>query len=257
MLENIIILLVGVLVGAINAIAGGGMLIGFPVLLATGMPPIVANATSYLVVQPGNIAALITYRDYLRKIPRQYLFLLVPTVFGAVVGTHLLRNTSPDEFASFIPLLIVFAVLLFAYQPFLYRYLHKHIHGSPMLRRRVKPLFLVGIAMIPLSIYGGYFGAGFGFIMLAFLGFTRLHEHIHRMNALKVVTVSVLTFVSLLLLLGSGLIDWRHGLIMATGNLAGGYFGARQSKKISGHAIRVFIVCIGFATATYLAFRSY
>jgi uncharacterized membrane protein YfcA len=257
MLNDILLLGAGFLVGAMNAIAGGGMLLGFPVLLFTGISPLVANATTCLIVLPGNIAAAFSYHKYLRRVPNRYLLLIVPTVIGGAIGTYLLRNTSSDDFEKLIPGLILFAVVLFAFQPFLYNYLQKHIHGPERLRRRIRPLVVVGLAMIPLSIYGGYFGAGFGFIMLAFLGFTHLHEHIHRMNALKNITVIFLSLVSLISLYGSGLIDWRHGLVMASGNLVGGYVGAVSTQKISSHSLRILIIGIGVIAVIYLAFRSY
>lgn len=257
MLQDTLLFLVGILVGGMNAIAGGGMLIGFPALLATGMPALAANATSYLVVMPGNIAAAFGFRKYLKRISRRYLLLIIPTVLGAAIGTLLLRNTSHDKFAEFIPWLIIFAVALFAFQPFLYKYLHKHLHGPVAFRQKIGPLFIVGLAVFPLSIYGGYFGAGFGFIMLSFLGFTKLHNHIHRMNALKNICVIFVSTTSLTLLIGSGLINWRYGLIMGAGNLIGGYYGALASQKVSGHAIRVFIIFVGVITAAYLGLRSY
>lgn len=256
-MHDIILFLVGIVVGAMNAIAGGGMLLGFPVLLATGMPALAANATSYLVVQPGNIAAAFGYRKYLKRVPRNYLLLLIPAVAGGAFGSFLLRHTSPDNFEKFVPWLILFAVALFAYQPFLYKYLHDHLHGAARLRRRVKPLVVVGLAMIPLSVYGGYFGAGFGFIMLSFLGFTHLHDHIHRMNALKNISVIFLTFTSLVCLSGAHLIDWRHGLVMAGGNLIGGYSGSVGAQKVPSHVLRIAVIIIGLGAATYLGLRSY
>ncbi|MGH7241275.1 MAG: sulfite exporter TauE/SafE family protein, partial [Candidatus Saccharimonadales bacterium] len=122
MLKDILLLGTGFIVGAMNAIAGGGMLLGFPVLLAIGMPALTANATTYLIVLPGNLAAAIGYRKYLQRVPRHYLLLLIPTVLGGALGTYFLRHTAPGDFAKIVPLLIVFAVALFAYQPFLYKY---------------------------------------------------------------------------------------------------------------------------------------
>lgn len=255
--HDIILLAVGILVGAMNAIAGGGMLIGFPVLLAVGLPPIVANATTGLIVLPGNLAALVGYRKYLRRVPPVYLWLVVPVIFGAAIGTVLLRNTSSRVFANIVPELIILAVALFALQPFLYGYLHKNIHTPPKLRRYVRPLLLTGLAILPVAVYGGYFGAGFGFIMLSFLGFTGLHEHIHRMNALKTVMTTGVAITALVTLWTSGLIDWHHGLVMAAGNLVGGYYGAVGTQKVSSHVIRIFIVAVGLVTATYLALRTY
>jgi len=257
MLHDIILFSVGTLVGAMNAIAGGGMLIGFPAMLAVGIPPIVANATTGLIVLPGNLASLIGYRKYLRRVPRQYLWLIVPVMLGAAIGTHLLRNTSSRSFADIVPELILFAVILFAFQPFLYRYLHQHIHGPVRFRKYVRPLFFIGLAILPVAIYGGYFGAGLGFIMLSFLSFTGLHEHIHRMNALKLVMTTSVAVTVLVTLWTSGLIDWRHGIVMGAGTLLGGYVGTVGTQKVSTHAIRIFIVAIGLVSVAYLGLRSY
>jgi len=255
-MTDLILFLVGIVVGCMNAVAGGGMLVGFPVMLALGIPAITANATSNLIVLPGNAAAAFGYRKYLRKVPRAYLWLLVPTALGAIVGTSLLEQTSPARFERMIPILILFAVLLFAFQPFLHNQLHQHLHGSKRLRKQLKPLFIVGFAMFPLSIYGGFFGAGFGFIMLAFLGFTRLHDHIHRMNALKCVTTTVLSLTALLSLLDSGYIDWKHGLIMGAGGIIGSYASARSIQKVSPHVIRIIVIVIGLSAAIFLGISS-
>src|SRR5487761_1839802 len=185
MLHDLILFIAGIIVGIMNAIAGGGMLIGFPITLALGIPALVANVTSNLVVLPGNISATYSYRRYLRKVPRQYLLLLIPASIGAAFGAILLKHTSFSSFNHVIPWLILFAVILFTFQPFLYKLVNNHLHGSKRSRSSNKPLIIVGVAILPLSVYGGYFGAGLGFIMLAFLGFTRLHDHIHRINALK------------------------------------------------------------------------
>lgn len=257
MATDIFLFLVGIAVGAVNAIAGGGGLLAFPALLAVGVPPIMANATNNIAILPGAMSAVYEYRKYLRRVPKQYLYLLIPAVIGGFIGAYLLRHTSPEEFAKFVPWLLIFAVTLFAYQPFLYKYIHDHIHASHRRRNQLNPIFWVALAMLPLSIYGGYFGAGFGFIMLAFLGFTKLHDHIHRMNALKSLAGIAVSISALTMLLGHGLIDWRHGLVMAAGNLIGGYYAAKSSQHISTHALRVGIVIAGICAAVYLALRSY
>ena len=146
--------------------------------------------------------------------------------------------------------------MLFAFQPALYSQLHQHLHG-PKKKKSLKPLLTIGLAVFPLSIYGGYFGAGFGFIMLAFLGFTKLHDHIHRMNALKNITTVCIAGTSLLVLFGAHLIDWHHGLVMGSGCLFGGYYGAVLTQKVPSHVIRIFVIIVGLVTATYLGLRSY
>ncbi len=255
-MHEIILFLVGIVVGAMNAIAGGGMLLGFPVLLATGMPALVANATSNIIILPGQISSAYGYRKYLRRIPPKYLLLAIPCTIGALIGSYILRHTSFDHFEKLVPGLIIFAIALFTFQPFLHQHVHRHLHGPIKHRQRLQPLLLIGLALLPLSIYGGYFGAGFGFIMLAFLGFTKLHE-IHQMNALKNVMAICIAAASIAVLFSAHLIDWRYGLFMAAGNLVGGYAGAVGAQKVSSHAIRIAVITMGVCTATYLLFRSY
>lgn len=253
MLQDIGLFLAGIIVGAMNAIAGGGILFGFPVMLATGLSPLVANATSNIVVLPGSLASAYGYRKYLRKVPRQYIFLLVPCLIGAIIGALILRHTPTSKFDSMVPCLIIFAVLLFAFQPFLHHHLHMHMKSK---RKAFQPLALIAVALLPVAIYGGYFGAGFGFIMLAFLGFTKLHD-IHKMNSLKNLASATISCASLICLFSAHLIDWRTGIIMAVGASLGGYYGARLAQKTSTHAVRIIVIIIGLSTAVYLGFRTY
>ena len=174
----------GIITGIMNAIAGGGGLLTFPILLATGMPALAANATNNISVLPGQFASIYSYRKYLMRIPKRYTLLAIPCFIGAVIGALILRNTASDNFEKLVPGLIAFAVVMFIFQPFLHQHLNVSLHGPKKQRNRWQSLFLLSLAMMPISIYGGYFGAGFGFIMLAFLGFTKLN-HMHEINALK------------------------------------------------------------------------
>lgn len=253
MVQDILLFLVGIVVGSMNAIAGGGMLLGFPVLLAAGLPPLTANVTSNIVVLPGSLSSAYGYRKYLRKINRRYLLLLLPCLVGASAGALILRNTSSTDFQRLVPLLILFAVVLFAFQPFLHHHLHRHIKGK---RKAIKPLLIISLALLPVAVYGGYFGAGFGFIMLAFLGFTKLHE-MHQMQGIKNLGGAVVSLASLICLFSTGLIDWHHGLVMAAGALIGGYYGALLTQKIPSHTIRIIVIVIGLITASYLGLRTY
>lgn len=253
MLHDVILFLVGIVVGVMNAIAGGGMLLGFPVLLAFGMSPLAANITSSLVILPGSLTSAYGYRKYLRKVHKRYLLLLIPCVIGAAIGAVILRYTPSDRFQEIVPALVGFAVVLFAFQPIMRAHLHRHIRG---VRKSSDSLFVVSIALLPAAVYGGYFGAGFGFVMLAFLGFTKLHE-IHTMTALKNLATSSIAFVSLLCLYSTGLINWHLGLVMAAGCTIGGYYGSLLTQKVSSHALRIAVVIIGIGTAGYLALRSY
>lgn len=250
-MENeIILLLIGIVVGAANAIAGGGMLLGLPMMIAIGIPPIIASATGVLVTSPGQLASAVAYWKYLSRVPIRYAWLLVPVVIGSAVGSILLRHTSPEHFARLVPILMFFGVALFAVQPLIHLHLHRHI------KRRAKsyrPLIILGLAILPVSFYGGYFGAGFGFLMLASLSFTNLTDT-HMMNSMKNVSAVFLSITSLFCLFGSYLIDWKIGGLMAVGSVIGGYFGARWALRIPGQWLRAGIIAAGLLAVFYLGY---
>ncbi|MEJ0072500.1 MAG: sulfite exporter TauE/SafE family protein [Candidatus Saccharibacteria bacterium] len=251
--KDIALLLAGFVVGAMNAIAGGGMLVGFPVLIALGVPPLMANATGSVVTWPGQVTSAIGYWKYLKRVPLRYALFIFPVVTGAALGALTLRNTSAHDFTSIVPELVLFGVLLFAFQPFLHFHLHLHVKG---IRRSWLPMVLIGFIMLPLSFYGGFFGAGYGFIMLGLLGFTNMPDT-HMMNAMKNVSAIFLSGTSILCLYSSHLIQWRTGLVMAAGATIGGYCGARSAQKVSSHWLRITIIAIGLSAVVYLALRQY
>ncbi len=251
--KDIVLVLVGFVVGVMNAIAGGGMLVGFPVLIALGIPPITANATGMVVTAPGQLASALGYWKYLRRVPMRYAWLLVPAVIGAAAGSLTLRNTSPHDFARIVPVLVLFGVALFAFQPLLHFHLHKHLEKRT---KRMLPLLMLGLAMIPLCFYGGYFGAGYGFLMLAFLGFASVPDT-HMINAMKNVSAIFVSGTSMICLYSSHLIHWRVGMIAGAGAVIGGFLGARGAQKVSSYWLRICIVVIGVAAVIYLALQQY
>jgi uncharacterized membrane protein YfcA len=251
--KDIIILFVGMIVGAMNAIAGGGMLIGFPVLLSLGVPPLVANVTANIITPPGQLAAVFAYRNYLRKVPRRYVLILPFVALGALAGALTLRAMPSNNFAEMVPVLILFGVALFAFQPSLHLHLHSHLHGR---KKNLLPILLIGVALLPITFYGGFFGAGYGFIMLAFLGLGKVHE-VHMLAAMKNVSAILVSLISLAVLYSTGLIDWHIGLVMAVGTTIGGYLGARAAKRVSSYWLRVAVIVIGLAAAAHLGLKNY
>ena len=251
--KDIIILFVGMIVGAMNAIAGGGMLIGFPVLLSLGVPPLVANVTANIITPPGQLAAVFAYRNYLRKVPRRYVLILPFVALGALAGALTLRAMPSNNFAEMVPVLILFGVALFAFQPSLHLHLHSHLHGR---KKNLLPILLIGVALLPITFYGGFFGAGYGFIMLAFLGLGKVHE-VHMLAAMKNVSAILVSLISLAVLYSTGLIDWHIGLVMAAGTTIGGYLGARAAKRVSSYWLRVAVIVIGLAAAAHLGLKNY
>lgn len=255
-MQELLLFFVGIVVGSMNAIAGGGMLVGFPILLATGMPALIVNATTSVIVLPGQLTAAYGYRNYLTKIPQRYLILAVPCGLGAAIGTYFLIHTSIADYQKLVPLMILIAVTLFAFQPYLHKQMHRHIHGPKTYRAKWQPLLLMCLAFFPVAIYGGYFGAGVGFIMLAFLGFTKVHE-IHRMTALKNMILFSVAFTNFLILAGTHFIDWHRGLPMAAGTTVGGYIGARGAQRVPSHAVRAVVILIGIVAVGYLGITTY
>lgn len=249
--KDIALLLTGVVVGAMNAIAGGGMLLGFPAMVALGIPPLVANVTANAIMPPGTAVAVGAYRSYLRRIPWRYAWLLVPVAIGAIAGALTLRGTDASQFTELVPWLVLAGVVLFAFQPIIHLRLHHHLHKN---RGGNWTLVLLGLGILPASFYGGYFGAGYGFMMLAFLGMGKVHE-IHILTAMKNVSSLVVSVLCLLLLADTGLVDWRVAAIMAVGATAGGYLGAVIGKRIAAKTLRVFIIVTGLAAAAWLALQ--
>lgn len=252
-MTDLILLLTGFVIGAMNAVAGGGMLVGFPILVALGIPPLTANASSAIITGPGQLASAWGYRNYLKRVPWKFALLLIPMVIGAVIGTVILRHTSSDDFVDVVPLLVLFGVVLFAFQPLMHFHLRQNLHGK---HRSLVPIFLIAIALVPVSIYGGYFGAGFGFILLAFLGFAHVPD-IHMINDMKNVGGVVLALTSMICLHSSGLIDWRVGAIAGVGAVIGGYSGARFSQRLSSHWLRIIVIVIGLGAVVYLGLQRY
>ena len=238
------------LAGLVNSVAGGGIMVVFPALLAIGFTPITANATSNLISWPGALSSAYGYRQHLRKLPAKYLLLLVPCFVGAVIGAFLLEKTDNQQFAQLIPYLVLGAVLLFIFQPFL----HYHLEANFQAHRNA-PLLVIGLALLPMAIYGGYFGAGFGFMMLAFLSFTRI-TNIFQINGLKNLASATITLVCTIYFGATGLINWHYGPVMIGGSLLGGYFGARWSQKVNPRLVHGFIVVLGLCVAAYLFLKS-
>ncbi|HET8709716.1 MAG TPA: sulfite exporter TauE/SafE family protein [Candidatus Saccharimonadales bacterium] len=249
-----ILFLFGLAVGVMNAVAGGGGLVGFPALISIGgLTAIAANATGYLVMLPGQLASAIGYRKFIRSVPKYYALLLIPCMTGAAIGSLILRHTTNQHFGDLVPWLILLAVGLFAFQPFLQAHIHRH------LTRRIKhvrPLALIALILFLLSIYGGYFGPGFGFVLLAFLSFTRLNQ-LHQMNGLKNIAAVAMAATSIAILANANYIDWHAGIIMAAGSTIGGYAGAHFVQKVPSHLSRYIVIAIGIIAAAHLALRNY
>ena len=231
--------------GAINSVAGGGTLVTFPALLWVGLPENVANATSTAALWPGALGGVWGYRRELRDSDRRLYALAVPSVVGGVLGAILLQVTPNDTFKRLVPFLILFATVLFMSQDVIQRRFNltaAHARRSHWLSWTM--LFQFGVA-----VYGGYFGAGIGILMLAALSLMGLTD-IHRMNAVKnLLAACINCLAGLYLLFFSGLVVPRDALIMAVGAIAGGVGGAGLARRLGRTAVRRLVIGIGFVAA--------
>ncbi len=256
MLEWLVLLTAGFVGGVLNAIAGGGSFIIYPILLSLGVAPVSANASTSLIVLPGQASSALGYRRYIRKLPKSYYLLLIPCCLGAILGAVLLARTPDAAFECIVPWFIIGATVLFGLQG----RVHHWLYGARQRRLRQKYgagiIVLLLVAMFGLSVYGGYFGAGFGIMMLAFLGLTKL-TNIHQMNGLKNIIGTILTTVVASYFAMEGLIAWHVLPLLIIGNVAGGWIGATYSEKLPVSLIRGFIVVVGLILAAVLFIRAY
>ncbi len=252
------VFLVSVLGGGINAIAGGGTLLTFPALVGLGVPALTANATSTVALWPGALSSMWGYRGELRGARAWVLRLTLPSIAGGVLGAWLLLRTPPDRFAIIVPFLVLGATLLFLGQAPLMRRLRRS--AAPAATEvpdgrdpEVAPWpFLAG--QFAIGVYGGYFGAGVGILMLAALGMMGF-TNIHRMNGLKNWGAICMNVVAAAIFALSGIVDWPVALAMIAGGLLGGYAGSRMAQRVSQQRVRHAIVAIGLASFLFLLFR--
>lgn len=245
----IVLLGAGLVAGLVNAVAGGGALLVYPLLLSLGIPPIVANASTTLTLWPGALSSAYGYKKYIKKIPKRYFWLLLPSAVGGIIGAVILRKTSNHNFATIAPWLIILGVVLIGIQPIIHKRLTKK--KKKLKKTSALNLVLVAIPLFGMAIYGGYFGAGFGIVMLALLGFTKLSD-IHQMNGLKNLSGASINFVASIYFIYYGLINWHYIPILLVGSVIGGYFGATYSNKLPASLIRKIIIVIGVGVAVYL-----
>src|SRR5215475_1719651 len=236
------------LAGAINSVAGGGTLVSFPTLVWLGLNSVGANATSTVAIWPGTVGSVWGYRRELRKTEPRFRLLIVPSLIGGLLGALLLRYTPTSTFDKLVPFLILFATLLFMAQEVIQRKLKtaeiaKH-HSTKWLVGALLFQFVVGI-------YGGYFGAGIGILMLAALSILGLTD-IHEMNSLKVVFGGSINGIASLYFIWAGMVYWPYALVMVAGAIAGGYGGAGLARKLGRTAVRRLVIAIGFGMAISL-----
>lgn len=261
--------------GVINSVAGGGTLLTFPALVAVltaahgENAQAWANATSTVALLPGSLAGAWGYRKEYAEARSFALKLLPPSVLGGLVGS-LLVVLFPKAFGPLVPWLILSAAVLFLLQQPLNRFLAKRreaaansggdlrqgIKLEPIREARRRQLVFIIAFQFLVAVYGGYFGAGIGILMLTALGFMGL-TNIHHANGVKTLLASVINGVTVVVFVAGGLIDWPIAGVMAAAAIAGGYTGARVARRLPAGYVRWVVIVIGFTLAGYYLWKQF
>lgn len=248
-LSFFVLFLAAFVAGAINSVAGGGTLLTFPALLSIGVLPIAANATSTVALVPGSFAAFHGYRDEMKDSRREVLWFAVPSLIGGVIGALFVNRVGDRAFSKAVPWLIFSATALFAVQPLVKRWVERAGPHDPVRRAPATILFQLFVA-----IYGGFFGAGMGILMLAALGFLGVRG-IHRMNGVKNLAAVCINGVAAITFALLGRVQWPLAAVMAVGAILGGYLGAGVAKKLGETNVRRLVIAIGAAIGLLMLVR--
>jgi uncharacterized membrane protein YfcA len=237
----------GIFAGTINTVVGSGTLVTFPVLLAVGYGPVVANVSNTVGLVPGSISGAIGYRRELAGQRARIVRLGSASLLGGIAGAVLLLTLPSSAFEAIVPVLIVIALLLVVFQPRLSRALaerrtHTRPHGGPLLWSGI---FGTGV-------YGGYFGAAQGIILLALMGIAIPDEDLQRLNALKNVLAAIVNGVAAVIFVFAADVAWLPALLLAAGAAIGGQLGAKVGKRLSPALLRGVIVVVGVAAIVQL-----
>jgi uncharacterized membrane protein YfcA len=251
-----LVVLAAMIAGIMNSVAGAGTLVTFPALIAAGIPAVDANATSTVALVPGAFGSMVGYRKHIEGSRLWALGFALPSLLGGGVGAWLLLITPAERFKLMVPYLVLGATFLFLIQRPSMRWLRRWRFGAESLEPRAEspehdialtstrpPRSVIAYQFL-VSVYGGYFGAGVGILMLAALGFMGL-GNIHRMNGLKNFGGFCMNFVAAVMFSFTTLVHWPVALAMAGGAVTGGYIGSRTAQKLPPTLVRAVIIGIG------------
>lgn len=243
-LSIVTLFVAGACSGAINAVAGGGTFITFAALSFAGVTPVMANATSSIAQFPGYVTSTIAYRDEIAHTLRTAVGLAILSAVGALAGAFILLALDNAQFRVLVPWLLLAATALFAAGPWLKpkRADGEHVAVLGPVSGR--------IVQFATALYGGFFGAGMGVMMLATLGLTQPGDY-HRLNALKNLLSIVIAAVAIVVFVGGGLIAWQEAVVMVPAVAVGGYSGVYLARRVPQTALRGFVILIGLVLAAY------
>ena len=249
--------------GAVNALAGGGTLLTFPALFAALTPnfnaaaAVMANGTSTVALAPASLGSSWGFRREVAKVRRWLALLIVPSLIGGLAGALLASKLSPKYFNLLVPWLILTAAILFTLQPLLSK-LRSAAANPAQPAQPPSGWTVAGIVGFQLlvALYGGYFGAGIGILMLTSLGFLGLAD-IHEMNALKNVLASCINLTAAAVFIFDGRVVWHLALMMTACSILGGYLAARWGRKLKPAYVRALVIGIGFSLAAFYFWRQW
>lgn len=253
-ITNLILLCASALLaGIVNSVAGGGTLLTFPVLVFTLGSSVGANATSTTCLFPGSLAAAWGYRRELKEQRKWIMPLLIPSLIGGLLGTWLVVSQPEKVFEQLVPWLILIATALFLLQPMITKWT-----GVGQPHQQPSPMVLAGIIgfQFLVALYGGYFGAGIGILMLSSLALMGVGD-IHRMNALKSLFASAINGMSVVLFVGYGEVDWKFAVPMIVSAVVGGFVGASVARRLNKNVVRYSVIAIGLLLSSYYFARPF
>jgi uncharacterized membrane protein YfcA len=246
----LLLILTGFIAGVCNAVAGGGTFFTLPIFLAAGLPPVLANASNALAVWPGHILATVTYRHILWQHRKTLLRVCLIGLIGAVIGSWLLSQVGNARFRALIPMLILVATLLFAFG----KQIHDHFAHRPMPRSMsLEHLsLLAAFIQLILAVYGGFFSAGLGVMLMAMLMLFGVHD-MQLNNAFKNAIASVISTVAVLIFILNGMVVWSHALPAFAACIVGGIVGAKLAQRLPAQWLKSTVVTTGLMLTVYYA----
>ncbi|NKY36087.1 sulfite exporter TauE/SafE family protein [Nocardia speluncae] len=250
-LEMLAVFAAGIAAGGINAVVGSGTLITFPVLLAVGLPPVTANVSNTVGLVPGSLSGVIGYRRELSGQRARLLRYGSASLLGAALGAVLLLNLPEDAFATIVPVLIIAALVLVVLQPRLSAWVRERQRDKEATPAHGGPVLLA--AIFATGIYGGYFGAAQGVLLVGLLG-VFVQDELQRLNAVKNVLALLVNALAAAVFIAVAEIDWRVVALIAAGSIIGGQIGARVGRRLSPNVLRAVIVVVGTVAVIRLVF---
>ncbi len=236
--------------GTLNAVAGGGTFISFPALLSTGVPAVQANATNTVALWPGLAASTGAYLKRL-DVPRRLLLpLLLTSVIGGFAGSLLLLKTPQQVFLRLVPWLLLSGTLLFAFGNQIRALAGRSAVGEEWRKASWRLIVVASFAELLIGVYGGYFGAGIGFITLGMLAAVGMRD-VHAMGAIRTLLAAVINAAAVLMFVVAGAVLWLQCVVMIAGATTGGWFGAHYAQRADPAKVRRVVIAIGLGMTAY------